>query len=103
MALSKSIDTKSGAAASYWRIAAAHFDYTGDRLVIEFAGYVSEDARRTGKPPLTYLHFDMRATDSKPLHEVTMADMYAFARSALPGLTFDTVETQARFDGAEDA
>lgn len=104
MALIKQIDTTAGASASYWRITRASYDYAGRRVVFEIEGYVSEEARHDGKAALTVMHFDtLHATEAKSLYQVTVADMYEHAKSALPGLIFNCVPEQARLDGAEDA
>lgn len=104
MALLKQIDTTAGASASYWRITRASYDYAGGRVVFEIEGYVSEEARRGGKTPLTAMHFDtLHATEAKSLYQVSVADMYEHAKAALPGLIFDCVADEARFDTAEDA
>lgn len=87
MALYKSIESTSGATASYWRIVQAHYDYSGSVITFEAHGYLDETARRSGRAPLVRFEFTgLRPNADQKLHDLTITNMYDYMRSVLPGL-----------------
>lgn len=105
MALLKDIDTDTGSLATYWRIARARYDYAGAAMVFEVEGYPTEAARRAGKTPLAVLHFDtLKATPGKPLHTITLTDMYEHMKEGyIAGMYQNCAQADAKLDGAADA
>ena len=52
MALSKALDTDTGAQATYWRVTRVAFDVVAGSVWYVLAGYLTADTRAAGKNPL---------------------------------------------------
>lgn len=63
MALKKTIETKYGNTASYWRIVQLNISYLGQVSHIELAGYIDEDSRKANKQPIDGRVFDFSGDD----------------------------------------
>ncbi|WP_020699229.1 hypothetical protein [Reyranella massiliensis] len=98
MALLKSIDTDSGAAATYWRIVRAEYDVLAMTIRYYMAGYVNEAARVAGKVPLKQVDILLTPEPNTQLPSVTWSALYEHAKTfALAG------SSEPLFVGAEDA
>jgi len=53
MGLLKSIDTDYGIPATYWNIGAVQEDFKGRGTEVTFYGYASQEAKESGKQPLS--------------------------------------------------
>ena len=89
MALIKSIGTDYGIPANYWNIGAVHEDFKGQGTEVTFYGYVSQEARLSGKQPLSVGKMQIIGGDY-----VAGAD-----RAAL----YSIIKQRPEFDGAVDA
>jgi len=98
MALIKSIDTVSGAAATYWRIISVKIDLMARTVVYVVGGYLTESARLDGKEPLKLEAFTVEIADGAEPESLTRAVLYAHLKAfrSFPG-------AEAPFEGAEDA
>ena len=88
MALLKSIDTEFGIPAQYWNIGAVQEDFKGQGTEVTFYGYASQEARFTGKQPLSAGKFQIAGSDY-----VAGAD-----RAAL----YLIIKQKPEFSGAQD-
>lgn len=91
MALSKSIETPSGAAATYWRIVRASFDAIEGTAWYVLAGYLDQGARDAGREFMKEIPFTIQIPEGVAMEEMTRAYMYADAK------------TRPAFDGATDS
>ena len=89
MALLKSIDTESGVATIYWNIGSIQENFRGKCTDVLCYGYVSQEARESGKQPLNSFHLYFAGYDY-----VAGAD-----RAAL----YSIIKQRPEFEGAEDA
>lgn len=89
MALIKSIDTDYGIPASYWNIGAVQEDFKGKGTEVTFYGYASQEARESGKQPLSAGKVGITGDEY-----VAGAD-----RAAL----YSIIKQKPEFEGAEDA
>ena len=63
MALQKSIELPSGVVAEYWKINKINFNYVGDFLEINLAGYVSQQTRDDNKIPASIKSFSVEGQE----------------------------------------
>lgn len=90
MALSKSIDTEVGAAATYWRIVRVNVDLIERTVWFLLDGYVSQQAREDGKSPIKQQPLTVPLEEGVQPEDLGRTELYAFAK------------TQDAFDGAAD-
>ena len=79
MALSKSIDTDIGAPAVYWRLPRADFNLIEHTAWYVLSGYVSKEARDTGKNAILDKSFSFPLAVAP--ESVTRAVLYADAKA----------------------
>lgn len=97
MALSKSIDTDSGAAATYWRIVGGSYDLVSNTFQYVLAGYVDEAARIAGKAPLKQMAFQLSLGEGVTPESLSRSTLYTRTKTFVP---FNGAP--APFDGAVD-
>jgi hypothetical protein len=92
MALSKSIATPAGVAATYWTITSCARDFVGQALRFTIAGFLDQAASDGGKAALSAQDFTLGPADfgGKAMDTLTLVDLYAYAKA------------QAMFAGATD-
>lgn len=81
MALSKAIDTDTGAQATYWRVTRVDFDVIAGTVWYVLAGYVGLEARTGGKTPLREQAFTMPLPDGVTPEQVGRTELYADAKA----------------------
>lgn len=91
MALSKAIDTDTGAQATYWRMTRVAFDVIAGTVWYVLAGYVGAEVRAAGKNPLREQAFTMPLPAGVAPEQIGRAELYADAK------------TREAFAGAVDA
>jgi len=75
MALLISVDTDFGVPAVYWNIGCVQEDFKGKSTEITIYGYASQEARQTGRQPLSAAKVQVAGEDYTP--EATRAQLYA--------------------------
>ncbi len=81
MALSKSVEIDSGAAATYWRIVRVDIDLIERKAWFALSGYLSAEARQAGKAAATQKSFTMDLPPDTEPEAIGRADLYAFAKT----------------------
>lgn len=99
MALSKTISTDKGVAATYWRIVRVDFDVVERKVWFVMNGYASKEVREADeKKFLAQQPFTLTLPEGVVPEDVGRAEMYAYAKTA-PQENSNT----PMFDGAADA
>ncbi len=80
MALSKAIDTGTGAQATYWRVTRMTFDVIAGSVWYVLAGYLTADARATGKDPLCEQPFTMLLPEGVAPERIGRTELYVDAK-----------------------
>jgi hypothetical protein len=91
MALSKALDTDTGAQATYWRVTRVAFDVVEGSVWYVLAGYLTADTRAAGKNPLRERAFTMPLPEAVAPEQIGRAELYIDAK------------TREEFAGASDA
>lgn len=88
MALKKSIMSEFGVPAEYWHVGSKQEDFRGGSVEVTLFGFASQEARASGKNPMSVGRFTLTGQDYTP-------DM---PREAI----YAAIKNRPEFDGAED-
>jgi hypothetical protein len=89
MALSKSVDTTYGIAATYWNIGVVQEDYKDQIIDITMYGYATEQSRRDGKSPFSIEKIQITGTE--------------YVADAQRPALYAIIKQRPEFSGATDA